>query len=238
MYEIVGPSGRKHLPPEGNCWKIIRSEFQKLLDEKRFYFGQDGNGVPRRKYFLSKAKGLVPWSWWPHEETGHTAEAKQEVNTLFGEDVSFGTPKPERLIQRIIHISTSPGDLVLDSFLGSGTTAAVAQKMGRKYIGIEMGDHAVTHCQPRLKKVNEGEQGGISEFVSWKGGGGFRFYRLGAPVFDPSGHISPDIRFSVLAAHIWFSETGTPWNATKATPILGQHEGHAFALLYNRHPRR
>jgi adenine-specific DNA-methyltransferase len=233
MYEIVGPSGRKHLPPAGNCWKIIRSEYQKLLDEKRVYFGQDGNGVPRRKEFLSKAKGLVPWSWWPHEETGHTAEAKQEVNTLFGADVSFGTPKPERLIQRIIHISTSPGDLVLDSFLGSGTTAAVAQKMGRKFIGIEMGAHAVSHCQPRLNKVIEGEQGGISEAANWKGGGGFRFYRLGAPVFDPAGHISPDIRFPVLAAHIWFSETGTPWNATKSTPVLGMYEGQAFALLYN-----
>lgn len=105
--------------------------------------------------------------------------------------------------------------------------------MGRRYVGIEMGDHAVTHCQPRLKKVVEGEQGGISESLGWKGGGGFRFYRLGAPVFDPSGHISPDIRFPVLAAHVWFSETGTPWNATKAMPVLGQHEGKAYALPYN-----
>lgn len=145
----------------------------------------------------------------------------------------FDTPKPERLISRIIGLTTDTDDLVLDSFLGSGTTAAVAQKMGRRYIGIEMGDHAVTHCQPRLKKVVNGEQGGISESVNWKGGGGFRFYRLGAPVFDPSGHISPSIKFPVLAAHVWFSETGTPWNATKATPVLGTHEGRGFVLLYN-----
>ena len=137
------------------------------------------------------------------------------------------------MIERILHIATNPGDLVLDSFLGSGTTAAVAHKMGRRYIGIEMGEHAVTHCAPRLKKVIDGEQGGISEGVGWKGGGGFRFYRLGPPVFDEDGHIRPDISFPVLAAHIWFGETATPWTATRRTPFLGIHDGRAFALLYN-----
>ena len=156
-------------------------------------------------------------------------------------------------MQRVIHIATNPGDLVLDSFLGSGTTAAVAHKMGRRYIGIEMGEHAVTHCAPRLKKVIDGERGGISESVGWKGGGGFRFYRLGPPVFDEAGHIRSDIRFPVLAAHVWFSETATPWTAPHAkssevgtgsredfaaiknpgTPFLGIHDGRAFALLYN-----
>lgn len=233
MYEIVSPSGRTHLPPAGNCWKIIRSEYEKLVANNRVYFGQNGNGVPRRKEFLATAQGLVPWSWWPHEECGHTGEAKQEVNALFGAEVSFETPKPERLIERIIHIATNPGDLVLDSFLGSGTTAAVAHKMGRRYIGIEMGEHAVTHCAPRLKKVIDGEQGGISTSVGWQGGGGFRFYRLGPPVFDEEGHIRLDISFPVLAAHIWFSETATPWTATRRTPFLGIHDGRAFALLYN-----
>jgi len=126
MYEITAPSGKKHKPPEGNCWKIIESEYNKSLKENRIYFGRDGNGVPRRKQFLKDAKGLVPWTWWPHEEVGHTDESKKEANCLFGSDVSFGTPKPERLIQRILHIATNEGDLVLDSFLGSGTTAAVA----------------------------------------------------------------------------------------------------------------
>ncbi|MEF9605637.1 site-specific DNA-methyltransferase, partial [Paracoccus sp. PXZ] len=138
----------------------------------------------------------------PHEEAGHTDEAKREIHALFGADNAFGTPKPERLIERILHIATNPGDLVLDSFLGSGTTAAVAQKMGRRYIGIEMGDHAVSHCVPRMKKVIEGEQGGISQAQNWQGGGGFRFYRLGPPVFAEDGQIQRDIRFPVLAAHI------------------------------------
>lgn len=234
MYEIHAPNGRVHTPPAGNCWKVIRAEYDRLVEDGRVYFGRDGNGVPRRKEFLSKAQGIVPWTWWPHEETGHTGEAKNEVNALFGADVSFGTPKPERLMQRILHIASNPGDIVLDSFLGSGTTAAVAHKMGRRYIGIEMGDHAVSHAQPRLSKVIEGEQGGVSEAVGWTGGGGFRFYRLGPPVFDETGQIRPDIAFAELAAHIWFAETGTPWNRpTPLSPVLGVHDDRAVALLYN-----
>ncbi len=233
MYEIIGPTGKKLLPPPGNCWKIIRSEYDKLLADNRVYFGKDGTGVPRRMEFLSTAKGLVPWTWWPHEEVGHTDESKKESNEIFGGDISFGTPKPERLIQRILQIATNANDLVLDSFLGSGTTTAVAHKMGRRYIGIEMGDHAMTHCAPRLQKVIEGEQGGISEAVGWKGGGGFRFYRLGVPVFDESGHVAPEIRFAPLAAHIWFLETGIPYSGSADSPLLGSYEGIGYYLLYN-----
>lgn len=144
-----------------------------------------------------------------------------------------GQLEPESLIKRILQISTSPNDLVLDSFLGSGTTAAVAHKMGRRYIGIEMGEHASTHCQPRLKKVVDGEQGGISEVVNWQGGGGFRFYKLGAPIFDADGNINPEIRFAHLAAHIWFCETKTAFTSRKKSPLLGVHDGVAYYLLYN-----
>lgn len=179
MYEITGPTGKVHEPPEGSCWKVIEKEYKRLLNDGRMYFGSDGNGVPRRKHFLSEAKGLVPWSWWPHEEVGHTDEAKKEIYSLFGADNSFDTPKPERLIKRVLEIASNPGDLILDSFLGSGTTSAVAHKMGRKWIGIELGEHAYTHCQPRLKQVVDGtDQGGISKSVEWKGGGGFKFYEL------------------------------------------------------------
>ncbi|MBN8529458.1 MAG: site-specific DNA-methyltransferase [Caulobacterales bacterium] len=143
------------------------------------------------------------------------------------------TPKPERLIERIIHIATNPGDLVLDSFLGSGTTAAVAHKMGRRYIGIEVGDHAVTHCAPRLKKVIEGEQGGISKSIGWTGGGGFRFYRLGEAVFGEDGALTPGIAFANLAAHVWFAETGHAPDRAPDGPLLGVREGVTVALLYN-----
>lgn len=232
MYEITTPGGAVHRPPPGRCWVTLESEYLRLKAEGRMWFGSDGNGMPRKKMYLNEHEGRMSWSWWSNDDVGNTQESKREVIALFGEDL-FDTPKPERLIQRILHIATHPGDLVLDSFLGSGTTAAVAHKMGRRYIGIEMGEHAVTHCAPRLNKVIGGEQGGISESVGWKGGGGFRFYRLGPPVFDEEGHIRSDIRFPVLAAHVWFSETNKPWTAKRGTPLLGFHEGRAFALLYN-----
>jgi adenine-specific DNA-methyltransferase len=233
MYEIVAPNGKPHTPPEGRCWSMIESEFLKLKAAGRIYWGKDGNAQPSVIRFLSEVPGLVPWTWWPHDEVGHTDESKKETNELFGAEVSFGTPKPERLIQRILHIATNPRDIVLDSFLGSGTTAAVAHKMGRQYIGIEMGNHARTHCVPRLQKVIEGEQGGISETVGWKGGGGFRFCTLGQAAFDAEGRINPDVRFGTLASFIWHYETATPGAKTFNKPLLGKHNGTAYYLLYN-----
>jgi adenine-specific DNA-methyltransferase len=233
-YPIRTPSGRLIKgPPGGNYWRVSEEAFWRLAADNRIWWGKNGDAIPQIKRFLCEVKqGVTPQTIWSYEEVGHTQEAKKEILQLFGQDV-FLTPKPERLMQRILQIATSPGDLVLDSFLGSGTTTAVAHKMGRRYIGIEMGEHAVTHCAPRLNKVIEGEQGGVSEAVGWKGGGGFRFYRLGPQVFDEDGHIRQDIRFPVLAAHIWFSETGTPWTVKRGTPLLGFHDGRALALLYN-----
>jgi len=185
MYVIVAPSGRRHSPPPGNCWKVIESEYKKLIANNRIYFGRDGNGVPRRKEFLDKAKGLVPWTWWPHEDVGHTGESKNEANILFGADTSFGTPKPERLMKRVIEIATNPGDWILDSFAGSGTTGAVAHKMGRRWIMVELGEHCHTHIIPRLKKVVDGEDpGGITQAVDWKGAGGFRYFRLAPSLLE------------------------------------------------------
>ncbi|MGH7932711.1 MAG: site-specific DNA-methyltransferase, partial [Candidatus Binataceae bacterium] len=185
MYEIVSPSGRHHVPPPGNCWKIIREEFDKLVADDRVYFGKDGNGVPRRMHFLRDALGLVPWTWWPHEDVGHTGEAKNEANALFGAEVSFGTPKPERLLRQVLAIATSHGEWVLDSFAGSGTTGAVAQKMGRRWIMVELGEHCHTHIIPRLKKVIDGSDlGGITQAVDWKGGGGFRYFHLAPSLLE------------------------------------------------------
>ncbi len=258
FFTIVAPNGKKHPPPDGRCWALNEDSFYRLVNDGRVWFGKDGNARPRLKRFLSEVEGQTCWTWWENKEVGHNQEGKKEINVLFGADSQFDTPKPERLIHRILTIATNPGDLVLDSFLGSGTTAAVAHKMGRRYIGIEMGDHAVTHCVPRLRKVIEGEQGGISKDVEWKGGGGFRFMRLGPAVFDETGALNPEIRFPNLAAHIWFSETKTPWAGSstgippvqcgqdgratlnhgrdaRATlgPLLGIHKGIAYYLLFN-----
>ena len=199
----------------------------------RFFFTKNGLGGIARKTYLKNTEGKVVTNLWVHDEAGHTDEAKKEVK-LFNVKTVFATPKPERLIQRVINVATNPNDLVLDSFLGSGTTAAVAQKMGRRYIGIEMGNHAITHCVPRLKAVVDGEQGGISKAVNWQGGGGFRFYKLGNEVFDADGCINEGISFEDLSAHIWFTETKTPFNkpAEKST-FLGIKDNVAYALLYN-----
>jgi len=206
-----------------------------MCADNRIWFGEKGSNAPRLKKFLTEVRaGLVPSTHWSHKEVGTTGSAKKEIVELFAGETPFSTPKPEALIERVIHIATNPGDLVLDSFLGSGTTAAVAQKMGRRYIGIEMGDHAVTHCVPRLRKVIDGEQGGISRAQAWQGGGGFRFHRLGPAVFDEDGRLQADIRFPVLAAHVWFAETGTPLTPGAApSPFLGVSGGIGYALLYN-----
>ena len=234
MYEIVSPyTGKKHRPPEGSCWKVIEPEYFRLLAEGRMFFGKNGDAVPSRIQYLKDIEGVVPWTWWPHEEVGHTDESKREIQTLFGKSDAFDTPKPERLINRILEIATNPGDLVLDSFAGSGTTAAVAHKMGRRYIGIEMGEHARSHCLPRLEKVIAGEQGGISKPVNWQGGGGFRFYTLGEQVFDADGGIHPSVRFPALAAYLWHFETGQAAAKRFDRPLLGIHEGTAYYLLYN-----
>lgn len=234
MYPIKAPGGAIHYPPEGRCWSTIEPEFLKLKAAGRIYFGKNNNSQPNIIRYLDEHEGVVPWTWWPSEEVGHTDEAAKEQHALMGKGDSFATPKPERLLKRVLDIATNEGDLVLDSFLGSGTTAAVAHKMGRKWIGIETGEHARSHCQPRLKKVVHGEQGGVSEAAAWEGGGGFHFYKLGAPVFDESGHIREDIRFEHLAAHVWFSETGTARSSRSLKePFLGAHIGIGYYLLYN-----
>lgn len=234
-YSIKCPSGRIiNGPPHGSYWRVSEEKFRALDADNRIWWGNDGNNVPAPKIFISEVKqGVVPQTFWNYEEVGHTQEAKREIVNLFEADV-FSTPKPERLMERVLNIASAPADLILDSFLGSGTTAAVAHKMGRRYIGIEMGEHALTHCVPRLKKVVEGEQGGISEALSWQGGGGFSFYTLGEPAFDEYGQINQHIRFATLAAYVWTLETGSAAAHEFTTAKLGYDDkGSDVFLLYN-----
>lgn len=184
-YEITTPTGKVRRPPAGRHWSRTKDQWDDLVKQGRAYFGKSGDGAPSFKRYLSEAADIVPNTWWPHEETGHNDEAKKEMHGLFGKNQAFATPKPERLIERILEIASNPGDLVLDSFLGSGTTAAVAHKMRRRWIGIELGEHAKTHCVPRLKKVIAGQDsGGITEAVAWKGGGGFHFFELAPSLLE------------------------------------------------------
>lgn len=215
-----------------------QERFQRGLEKEQpwplLYFTGKGKGGIRRKQYLSTSAGRVATNLWLFDEVGHTEEAKREIFALFGASDAFATPKPERLIKRVLEIASDEGDLVMDSFLGSGTTTAVAHKMGRRWIGIEMGEHAKTHCAVRMKKVVDGEQGGISKSVKWQGGGGFRFYELGETILKDDGSLTADIPFDVMAAHVWFTETKRPYVPPRAkTTVLGVHDGTAYVLLYN-----
>lgn len=232
-FTIITPSGKSVNPPAGYCWRVSKETYVNMVKDNRIWFGKDGNGTPRIKRFLSEVKqGMVSRTIWNRVDVGDNDEAKKEIK-VFNSDNVFGTPKPERLIQRILTLATNEGDLVLDSFLGSGTTCAVAQKMGRRYIGIEMREHAITHCVPRMKAVIDGEQGGISKAVNWNGGGGYTFYDLGETIFDENGNINKQVDFKTLASHVWFTETKTPLANYEKSPLLGIHNGIAYYLLFN-----
>lgn len=233
-YTLTGPTGRTFSPPPGRFWRVSEEKLWDLNEDGRIWWGPKKDARPSIKKFLSEVGDLVPRTLWRKEDVGSNRTSKNELRKLFPGDIAFDTPKPEALLERMIRIATEEGDIVLDSFLGSGTTAAVAHKMGRRWIGVEAGEHARTMCQPRLAKVVDGEQGGVSEVVNWKGGGGFRFYRLGVPVFDDQGHIREGIKFEHLAAHVWFAETGTA-RSTRAPkqPFLGEHHGIGYYLLFN-----
>ncbi|ALF60948.1 DNA methylase (plasmid) [Psychrobacter urativorans] len=237
-YGIIQPNtGETIYPKETAVWRYSQETHNSNVENDLVYWGKTGkNKVPRFKKFKSEEKqedeGSVPISILFHTEVGNTQEAKKEC-ILFNARDPFSTPKPERLLQRVIHLSSNEGDIVLDSFLGSATTAAVAQKMNRKFIGVELGEQAVTHCQPRLRQVVDGEKGGVSKAVDWKGGGGFEFYRLGEIIFNETGSLNKDISFHSLAAHIWYGETKTSLKQQVKSPLLGVYNDVAYYLLYN-----
>jgi adenine-specific DNA-methyltransferase len=186
-FPITIPSGRVVTPPAGRGWSFSKETLEIAQSENRVYFGSNGDGMPIIKRYLKDVQeGVVPRTWWTADEVGHNQEAKRDhLNKLLNNVEPFPTPKPERLLQQILHIATNPGDLVLDSFAGSGTTGAVAHKMGRRWIMIELGDHCHTHIIPRLQKVINGEDnGGITQTVNWQGGGGFRYYRLAPSLLE------------------------------------------------------
>jgi adenine-specific DNA-methyltransferase len=233
-YPVKNPfTGTEVFPRKGRCWVYRQEEMLAMVADRRFFWGKDGKaGTPMRKLFKTEAKaGMTAPTIW--DDVGLNQHAAREIELLFGEKASFETPKPEGLMKRILEIASSPGDLILDSFLGSGTTSAVAHKMGRRYIGIEMGEHAQTHCLSRLQKVIEGDQGGISEAVEWAGGGGFRFCTLGEPAFDEHGRIRTEVKFATMAAYVWHFETGEPGHQVFDKPLLGVNNSTAYYLLYN-----
>lgn len=179
FYEIVSPTGVKHKPPTGRCWVYNKKRMLREIEANNIWFGKNKDGVPRIKKFLSQSKvGLTPETIWLSDEVQTTDAAKKYLMSLFPDQPVFDTPKPEQLIKRIFDIATNPGDTILDSFLGSGTSSAVAHKMNRSYIGIEKEERTLEYVVTRMKKIVMGENGGISREVGWGGGGGFGFYKL------------------------------------------------------------
>lgn len=215
-FPITTPSGRVINPPKSRCWSTSESKFKELCADNRIWFGESGNNVPSLKKFLTEVKdGSTAMTIWTYDEVGHNQDAKKEVKA-FNDHAVFDTPKPEKLLQKILTLATKPNDLVLDSFAGSGTTGAVAHKMGRRWIMVELGEHCHTHIIPRLQKVIDGEdKGGISETVNWQGGGGFRYFKL-AP--------------SLIVNDRWGNPVVNPeYNATHLAEALCKLEGFNYA---------
>jgi len=207
QYTIEGPTGRKFSPPPGRFWRVSEVRLRELDADGRIWWGPKGNARPSIKRYLDEVSDLVPRTLWGKDEVGSNRTSKNEMRGLFPGDESFGTPKPERLIERLLILSTNPGDWVLDSFAGSGTTGAVAHKMGRRWIMVELGEHCHTHIIPRLRKVIDGDDpGGVTETTSWKGGGGFRYYRLAPSLLEKDSFgnwvISKEFNPSMLAEAI------------------------------------
>lgn len=215
IYEITTPSGRVVVPPSGYSWRLSKVRLAEFISDNRIWFGPKGDATPSIKRFLTEVRdGVVAMTLWQYSDVGHTQDAKREIKTLFGVSV-FDTPKPEKLMQRVITLATKEGDWVLDSFLGSGTTSAVAHKMGRRHIGVEFGDHAVTHCLPRLQKVVDGSDGlKLSEELGWKGGGGFKFYNLAPSLLKQDSYGN------------WVIDE--KYNATMLAHAVCKHEGFRF----------
>lgn len=248
LYSVQSPSGRVIKgPPTGRYWTISKLKFESFDADNRIWWGNNGDSIPQLKRFLSDVKqGVVPQTMWFYKDVGHTQEAKKELVSImsFADSESvFITPKPTRLLERIIQIASNPGDLVLDSFAGSGTTAHAVLKMNaanpeaepRKFIAVEMEPEIARNVTAeRIRRVAEGYTNAKGEAVAGLGGG-FRFCELGEPLFDELGQIRDTVRFADLARHVYFSETGEPLPRERVpnSPLLGICRGVAIYLLYN-----
>ena len=250
MYEITTPAGVVKKPPKGRCWSTLEENYKQLLADGpqeppsrlgRIYFGKDGRGMPNVIRYLDEDEGLVPWTWWPAEEVGHNDESKKEQLELHAAAEAFDTPKPERLMERIVRIGSDPGDIVLDCFLGSGTTAAVAHKLGRRWIGIERNaDTLDTYAVPRLSKVVEGQDsGGITTATGWGGGSGFRILDVAPSMFEEDEGVVLLAQWATngalseaVAAQFGFAyEPDPPFSGCRGRVRLAVLDGHANAAI-------
>ena len=249
MYPIKAPKGKVHLPPEGRCWSMIESEFLKLKECSRIYFGKDENSQPNVIRYLDEIEGFVPWSWWASNEVGHTDEAKKEIHEFFGKTDAFDTPKPVRLINRILEIATDKNSIVLDSFAGSGTTAQAVLNLNkidggnRNFLIVEMEDYAETITAERVKRV-------INGYADVEGtSGSFDYYTLGQPMFLDDGNLNELVGTERIRKYVYYTETkrnyelGMMSDEMKDIPnsslitnpyFLGKHNDTAYYFFYEQ----
>lgn len=239
MYEIISPiTGKKYYPPEGSCWKKVKSEYLNLLEEGRMYFGKDGNAMPQKIQYLSDIEGITPWTWWPHEEVGHTDESRKEIQKLFGTQTVFDTPKPTRLIKRVCQIALPKNGIILDSFAGSGTTAHAVLNQNkkdngnRKFILIEMEDYANDVTAERAKLAIKGYGEGSKTVEG--AGGNFSFYELGKPLFLDNELLNEEVDIDKIEEYIWYSETKSPFHKQVELYLLGEMNNSAYYFFYNK----
>jgi adenine-specific DNA-methyltransferase len=244
QFEITGPTGKKFSPPPGRYWRCNEAQFQAWLADGRITFGKEGTGRPMlKKYRDELSQGLTPTTWWKHEDFATAKDASIELKNIFSGDAAFATPKPTRLLERVFQIATNPGDLILDSFGGSGTTGhavlkinqAASNKKPRRFIMVEMEPKIAREVTvERVRRVAQGYSKANGEKVEGLGGG-FRFCELGESLFDEHGEIKPSVRFADLARHVYFTETGEPLPRQRVpnSPFLGECRGAGIYLLFN-----
>ncbi|HMN05888.1 MAG TPA: site-specific DNA-methyltransferase [Flavobacteriales bacterium] len=245
FYAITSPSGRKMSPPDGRCWAMAESTFLKLNSEGRIWFGANGTSRPRLKKFLAETEGTTTWTWWPNTEVGHNQEAAKELAEVLGSAGQFDTPKPSRLVHRILQLATDKNAIILDSFAGSGTTAHAVLNLNkqdggnRKFILVEMEDYAETITAERVKRVMQGFGTGTKAVDGT--GGSFDFYTLGPRLFDEQHNLNEEVGVERIREYVWYTETRTelggkaPSKASSDTPyLLGTHDGTAYYFIYEQ----
>ncbi|NRR22882.1 site-specific DNA-methyltransferase [Brevibacillus sp. MS2.2] len=239
FYPITAPGGKVFYPPEGRCWSIVESTFKDLLKEGRIYFGKNNNSQPNTIRYLSEVDGVVPWTWWPHEEVGNTDSAKKEIYSILGKGTKFETPKPTQLIERIIRIATSKdnNDIILDSFAGTGTTAHAVLNLNkkdggnRKFILVEMEDYADTITAERVKRVIDGYSNVEAT------GGDFNFYSLGEPLLIENQYLNENVEVKKIREYVFYTETNKTLNLSEDMGneyYLGEKNGRAYYFYYKK----
>ena len=240
MYEITLPSGRVVTPPQGRCWRVTKPGFEQFVADKRMVYGNNGDGAPAVKRFLAEMPGMVPWTWWNHEEVGHTQEGNKQLAGIMGKAV-FDYPKPARLIERIVQIASDPNSIILDSFAGSGTTAHAVLNMNkadggdRKFILVEMMDYADSITAERVKRVIDGYGEGKKAVEGT--GGNFSYYELGPVLLLPDGNLNEEVGAQKIREYVYYMETKEPLPSEHSEDepyFMGLCRNTAYYFYYER----